>query len=601
VTFEERLASLGDLGSPRGWMLGVVGAAWVAALLAYGWGDSDLARDDLCYLTTLHDFLMGFEARKDYGHLSWGVLHLVGHSPLGASSWADGRPGALLVLFATTIVPFCAYVAYRLAWVVACMAARRPLAERAPGEPEVAPSARAAAILAAWSPAVLVGAGTLGFWVRAGSVGFALLAAVQVLEYLEEGRGTADEHGGRRLVLAGFLFSVGLALHPWALTGLAVMTPLLLARLWRHRARAIPALGALVACGALFVGFLLLSGQGHRADHGASHLGEALELLPLATAAHGAWQVPGGALLRVGTPLAVAVCFTAAFMAFGVPLLNRSLRPVPLLALGGLLAALPEATAPFPPRDWVAVWTGNFIKASVGMELLVPVIVGLFVGQVRLSRQATRVQPPRWFFVALFVGVSAMRAATFLPTERDALRQNAVAGGIAGDLLTAAARTAEPLTVVPSLSLLARTAAPARFNPEVSELRRLRAALDKGKAKAAGPYAGLDLALWRTSAMRCELHLGLGGADGIVPDDPAAFHDSPCQRRPRSTPTLSQTAACQYVALGDKPQIICPPGIPPHAGPLDSRDPASLPLGLLGLAAIALGLALSDRYTLASD
>lgn len=583
---------------PRQVVLAVVGAAWLAALVTYGWGDADLARDDLCYLTTLHDFLMGFEARKDYGHVGWGVLHLVGHSPLGAPWWAAGRPGGLLVLFGTTIVPLSAYVAYRLAWVVACMAARRPLAERTPGEPEVGPSARAAAMLAAWSPAVLIGAGTLGFWIRAGSVGFALLAAVQVLEHLEErGEGRAG-----RLVLGVFLFAVGLALHPWALTGLAVTTPLLLARLWRHRSRGLPALGALAACGALFVGFLLISGQGHRADHGAAHLVDALRLMPLATAAHGAWQLPGShGLADLSWPLAIAVSAFFLVVAVGIPLRNPALRPVLFLAVGGLLAALPEATAPFPPRDWVAVWTGNFIKASVGMELLVPVFVGLFAGQYRMGRQALRVHLPRWGLVGVFVGVSVLRASMFLPTERQAVRMNASSGQILGGLLTAAARSGEPVTAVPSLSRLTRGAALARFNPEADPAVRLGTALGKDKSDIGGPYAGVDLALWRTSAMRCELRLGLGPADGIVPDDPTAFHDSPCQRRPRRSAALSQTAACQYVDLGDTPQIICPPGIPPHAGPLDSRDPASIPLGLLGLAGIALGLVLSGRYTLASD
>lgn len=540
-------------------------AALVAVLLAWGWAllsyaGMDLSRDDLCYVGTLHDFLLGFEARKDYGHVAWGLLHTLGHAP--GQDWSEGHIGGLLSTFATTIVPFAAWVVFRLA------------SAALPGHRD---TAHLAAALVAWSPAVMMGASHLGFWARAGSVGFALLGVASLLD--------AMRSGSRAQASAAVLLqAVGLALHPWAITGPAVGGLLLLARAgrsWRDGDRSPAALAAavLVADGLLFLGLLAFSGQGHRAANSQANLVDGLLFLPQAAAAHGAWQIPllGRAMTLIPGPAAAATGLLGALALLASP----RCRPAGLLALGGLAAALPEAAAVFLPADWRAAWTGNLVKASSGMELVAPIGVA---AALALLPDRRRLQ----LLGLALVLLSALRAVPLTRAKAATARADAASGRLVGELLAGSAAVREKAAIVGPAGRLSQASFAGRYNPEVpakSPLRRrAKEIVDRPER------GGLDYALWRTSTARCELWMGWSRPDGIIPDDPTAFQRSPCSFQPRAAqPGQMREHACVLRLDRDVPQLACPER-PPHAPPGRSRDPAAWPLALLGFLGIGAGL-----------
>ena len=548
--------------SPRAAALAVA-AAWLVALAVYG-PNADLARDDLCYLSTLHDFLLGYEARKDYGHLGWGVLHLLGHLDLAPAAWSAGRVGAVLALVATTTVPFCAWVGYRLTQAVL----------------EDDAMARLAAALTAWSPAVLLGASTLGFWTRAGAVGLALLGVAALIDAMRSG-------STRDAVAAVFLQGMGLALHPWALTGPAVALPLLGWMLWTRRERW-PLVGAVLAVDAVILAaFLLLSGQGHRAEAGLNNLLPSLVFMPQAAAAHGLWQVPG--LGRVMPLLPGTLAALLGLLAIAALVARSQTRAVGLLCLGGLVAALPEATAPFPPTHWFAAWSGNFIKACVGMEFAAIVAVAALLGSLITRWSGAR----RSLAVWTVLGICAVRGVVPMLDLAQTGRTDAAAGRTLGKALAGATSIDSPLTVVESLAPLGLASYRGKFNPEAAVASLAGKAGKSTNSSKGGPYAGVDLALWRTSTMRCELRLGLTAAS-LVPDNPAALHGSGCQRQPVVVPRAAPDNLCALAFSDGIPRFACPIG-PPHAAARTTMDPAAVPLGLLGIALLTLGLAVSRR------
>ncbi len=547
----------------RGAALAVL-AAWVTALVIYG-REPDLAQDDLCYLSSLHDFLLGYEARKDYSHLAWGLLHAIGHLDLLPGAWRAGRVGASLALFGTSIVPFCAWVTYRLTGAV--VQDRR--------------AALIAAALAAWSPAVLQGAGTLGFWSRAGAVGLGLLGIAKLLDALRSGR-------SRDAAAAVLLQGAGLAVHPWALTAPAIALPLVGWVLWARRGagwRTAAAVGTLD--GVLLVGLLVLSAQGHRVEAGTSHLWGALGFMPLVAASHGAWQLPAVGLLVPRLPGTAVALVTLAGMAALIA--RPTTRSIGLLVLGGLVAALPEAAAPIPPRGWDAAWTGNFIKACVGMELVAVVAMAALFARVRAPSRGLLVA------VALVAGATVGRGVVGMQARASLSAQDSAAARTLGKALAGAATLDERLGVVGSLAPLGRASFASKFDPEASAGAHGRHAAEKA---GGGPYAGVDLALWRVSTMRCELRMGMG-APAIVPPDRDARHRSPCQAVPEVlTPAQAGGRRCTLSFEGERVRFACPVG-PPHAGPADSRDPAALPLALAAL--MMLGGALGVSGPLRSE
>lgn len=541
--------------------IGAVLAAWVTTLTVYG-VEADLSRDDLCYLTTLHDFLLGFEARKDYSHLGWGLLHLIGHLDLRPDAWRAGRIGAVLALVATTTVPFCAWVAYRLASAV--------LRDRR--------AAVLAAVLAAWSPAVLLGASTLGFWSRAGAAGLALLGVAKLVDSMR----TGDRRGA---VAAVVLQGLGLAIHPWALTVPAMVAPFLVWTAWSSETRArITAIGVLAADGALILAMLMASNQEQRVSNGLTNVTDALLFMPLVTAAHGAWQLPVVGLVMPSLPGPASAGIAG--VAIAVLASVRRTRGLGLLLLGGLLASLPEATAPVPPSEWYAAWTGNFVKACAGMELLIPVVLAGLLAMAP-NRGRWLGAPVMMALVVLCAG----RGVGLEVEEAFVARDDAAATRTLGKALAGAASMESRLAVVDSLSPLGAASFMGKFNPEVPKRVAERVASEKGRR--GGPYSGVDLALWRTSTMRCELRLGLGVDDGIVPSEPESRHSSPCQKVPE---TMSADEAmnrrCSLSFEDGVARFACAIG-PPHAGARETLDPAAVPLGLMCLVLLCSGLAMS--------
>ncbi|MCO4771994.1 MAG: hypothetical protein KDA24_18325 [Deltaproteobacteria bacterium] len=542
-----------------------VGAAWVFTLLFYG-VEADLSRDDLCYLTTLHDFQLGYESRKNYSHLGWGLLHLLGHLDLWPSAWRAGRVGAVLALVATTIVPFAAWVAYRL--TDSLLRDRR--------------AALMAAALMAWSPAVLLGASTLGFWSRAGAVGLALLGLAKLLDAMD------PVDGRRRDAFAAVaLQGAGMAIHPWAITVPALALPLLIWRVAQRRSSPVTktVLGVLFAQGLVCIAFLA-GGQEHRVSAASANLIDALAFMPLVAAAHGAWQVPFVGMFLPGIEGGIpAHLFLVAILGL---LAVRRTREVGLLCAGALLCTLPEATAPYPPTQWFQAWTGNFIKAAVGME---------FVAIVAVARLLTLGTPPVRARTAVFaltalLIICAARAAVPVGDTAALGRGGAAAGRTLGKALAGAASLQTTLKVEEGLEPLNKAGYRGKFNSEIDVVGSRAGRMKKGRKKK-GPHAGADFALWRTSAMRCELRLGLSVADGIVPADPTRRHHSLCQRPPVIL-DAGERHPCALSFEVDMVRFACPIG-PPHAGARDSLDPASVPVGIAGALVLLLALGVSRR------
>lgn len=545
--------------------------AWVVALFAYG--DVPPTRDDLAWLTTLHDFQVGFEARKGYAHLPWGLFHALGHAGLAPRAWADGRVGIVLSAVATLCVPWFAFVAWRV-----CRS--------------FVPDPRAAllaAAIGAWSPAAMAGASTLGCLVRSMAVGFAVLGVVLACEALRGGR-------RRGLVAAALLQATGLLVHPWAVVGPVVGLPLLCWTAWTggigslgaSRTRRAWMLALLLAADGLM--FLLLEQAAlgsKRQGAGVHDMLAALGTLPVVAAVHGAWQIPGlgrllpmlpvgfAATLGLGGPVALALC--------------RATRPLGLLATGGLAATLPEITS-VGLADQVAVfWTDNHIKAAAAAELVWPACLAPVLGALLLRAGRT----PQAVAAALLF-LSIPRGVALVSAERAATSADEGLGRLlARDLLVPAAARGETPLLLGSPDRLLQPTFLTRYNEELPRRRiprRFLRAKDQDSRTA-----GLDYGLWRGVGMRCELWLGLGVAELDTPEDPALRHGSPCQVMPGHLASeAGPLPPCVLDLRSDPPTPRCGRA-PPHAAPGETLDPAAPRLAALAILVLVAGLSLSAR------
>jgi hypothetical protein len=519
-----------------------IGAAWLIA--AFAFGSMDTSRDDVAWLTPLDEFLRGFEARKDYAHVSWGLLHALGHQLAPAGPWAEGRVGIVLSLLGTLAVPWTAFVTWRVARAFA------------PG------AAPLAALLAGTAPAVAWGASSPNYLVRTVAAGFGLLGAVRAWEEIRAPRRLG-------LLPPPVLVGIGLLFHPWAVTGPLTLAPLLL---WEGRARGrLPrsALHAGLMFG-LFALFLVVTSQGPRAGLASANpwISQVAVLgLPWAFVAY---NTPGIGWLLAVLPAAVAVVIPGVVL-----IVRRRIGLPPLLTallLCSCLAALPEATA--PGLGW-SVWvyfSGNHVKAA---------IVGEIIGFVVLAAALRRWAPAR---VATIVLVLALPRFAFVArgAALDATAEGDAGRSLATELLAPAATRQVTARYQGDPMRFFAGALRSKWLPDVPETRR---GLKKDPAKQA-QIGGLDYALVRTAAQRCMLRLG-------PPLPNAPDFRSRCHEPPRFDPD-PQRKACTLDLDAVPARGSCSPG-PTHATASATLDPRATPLALLALLGLTLGLHLSSR------
>ncbi len=519
-----------------------IAAAWAVALWAAV--GTDVSRDDVSWLSGMEEFLRGFEARKGYAHAAWGLLHGIGHQLAPKDAWAEGRIGLALSVVATFAVPWCAFVAWRVARSVA---------------PSVAPLA---ALLAATSPAVAWGASTPNFGIRSVAAGFGLLGAVRALDGLRDPRRTD-------LPAATALVGVGLLFHPWAVTGPMVLFPLLL---WEGRRlgrlpRSILSLGAMF--GLCVLSFALMA-QGQRAS-----LAEGNPLLPKLMLLFVPWGIVGYQSPGLGAVLAQLPA--PASVAAGLALLGWSFRQttaraLPWMLLGGFFAALPEAAAPGLMGSVGVVLSGNHAKASFGAEMTALVAVAVLLSRLGGTR------------AALLVLVLALpRFALVSHRTAEIARADSLAGRrLAAELLVPAAfRGVEP-SILGDPMVFSAAVMQAKWLPDLPPSRR---ALKKNPAdRGAEGMAGLDYALLRTTAQRCVLWLGpqrlLNQTSGTL-----------CDRPPRRGDVGTKNPCVFDLSHPEVPGGCGDP--PAHANAASTLDARALPLALLALLALGLGLVLA--------
>ena len=547
----------------------VVLAAWLVALASYG--SLDLSRDDLAYLGSAHEFQRGFESQKNYSHLIWALLHWIGHIEMAPGHWSGGRVGTVLSRISTAAVPWFACVSWRLT---------KAMLPDAPGV-DRRRIALVAAAFAAWSPAALVGANTLSFLVRAGAVGFGLLGVALAAEALRRG-------SRARLAGAVLLQAVGLLIHPWAVVAPLVGFAALAWTAWSRpegRRRACAALvGLLVADGLLFLGVWALTVTGGRAAWGDASLPWSLLFLSVSSLAHGAWQLPGLGVGATLLPIFVAAAGTALLAAWLVR--DRARRGLGLLLLGGAAAALPELGGFAISRDWVMAWTGNHIKAQVGMELIAPAAAAALF--VRVGGGRGRFRGPLLAVGALLLAGSLGRGAMLAHHKADVAGRDAAGGLLLAKavMVPAAQRGARPILVGPPGRFFQASFA-TRFNPELP-LSRVPGKYLKEKTFDGG-RRGIDAALWQTSVLRCELWLGLGDGAAPAPRTARSPRNTACNVRPmfaRRPPVGANT--CWVDFRGDAPASHCGE-LPAHAPPSATLDPKAPLRALLGALALLLG------------
>jgi hypothetical protein len=553
--------------------------AWLLVL----WAGAGLHVDDVSYLSGLDTILAGLEAPRPMRHLSWGLLHAVGHLPFDGSGWLAGTPGRLLQGFGSLVVAWTAWVAWRLARAL-------ELDER---------GAAIAAVLAALTPAVAVVAGMPGVAPRWLGVGTGLLALGLGVEAL---RGLAGLASGppvdgpgearilaaillrRRLLGAALLFGLALAWHPSAV-GLLPAAGLL----WWEAARApdAPPVGrrrVRALAGGLWAVWLLLalawvrmSGQEGMAEMGASRLASALWAKPAVGLAQLGWELPGlGRLLpslHPGVSVVVGAGLVIGLLAW------RPGRRLGLLALGLCLALVPEAANLGYTAELASAWTVNHVEASMGLAVAASLAVAVLV-----ARLPGRVLLAAVVLLALLAGV---RGTLVVDARRaDAVRDAELQRRVGHELIAGMATSGRRLAILGDPRQLQAPMKALKWIPEAPPARRrLRSGVGAPGQVAAyglqtqgmGAPRGLDPAFWTMASIRCELRLGL-------PRD--------ARGRCAVLDLLEQPRddACLLDLRGPKPEVRC--AAPTLAfGAAGTRDPrcwgwallALLVLGVTGL------------------
>lgn len=556
------------LSTPGGKAALVVAVVQVLALAR--WLGAGLHVDDVSYLSSLEAIVQGLEAPRPMRHLSWGLLHAVGHLPLDPTGWACGLPGLALQAFGGLVVAWAAWVAWSLARGLG-------LEERA---------AAIAAVLASASPAVLLVAGMAGGLPRWLGVGTALLAVGVGAQAL---RGLAVRTGGettearivrrilarRRMAAAVLLFGLGLAWHPSAVGVLAVA-----ALVWGASVRAAPpgsrgwamAGSMWAACLLLAISWVQLSGQGGMAAIGARSLASALWAKPAVGLAQLAWSLPAVGRLMPSLPPAVAVTTGATCV---VALLAwRPTRFCGLLAAGACAALIPEAAALGYTPELASSWTINHVEASFG--LTIAAALGLAIPLARLRGRT-------WLTVAVVLALLVgLRSWLLVDVRRDDARADAAMQRLVGhELMAGLAGSARQLQIVGDPAALSRPLKALKWIPEVpSDRRRLQARGPRPSASyglehgGMGIPVGLDPAFWTMASIRCELRLG-------VPRDRRGACRVPNLRSDRAH------GACLLDLTVDPPEVDCAPP-PEPAGPSASRDARARGWALLALLVLSL-------------
>ena len=535
------------------------------------WSGTGLFADDVSYLSSLEAITGGLEAPRPMRHLTWGLLHEVGHLPLDPAGWARGEPGAALQACAALLVAWTAWVVWRLALGLG-------LGQRV---------AAIAAVLASTAPATLLLAGQAGSLPRWLALGTGLLAigtgagALRGMAALSLAGPDRSVEAGilrrillrRRLAVTLLLFGISLAWHPCSAGLLAVA-----ALVWAHaigagRGRDVRRLRA--TAGGLWAGCLLLamvwiqaSGQQGMASVGARSLASALWAKPATGAIQLTWALPGAGWLSAGLPHGVTVAVGCAVIV--ALLVWRVSRPCGLLAAGGCLALIPEAAALAYVPDLALAWTPTSAGASMA-----PVAASSIAAALLLSR----LRGPAWLITAvLLAGVVSVRGHLLIDLRQEpASRDSALQRLVGHELMAGMASSNRRLTIVGDVEELSRPLRSLKWIPELPEERRRVTVLTGPRPVAAyglaargmGVEHGLDPAFWTMASIRCELRLGL-------PRDPARSCRVP---RLRDKPTAR---TCTLDLSTSPPGVRCPAAPEPlGAGP--TRDPRARGWALLAL------------------
>ncbi len=541
----------------------VIAVAVVQLVVLVRWLGVGLHADDVSWLSSLEAIAQGLEAPRPMRHLSWGLLHEIGHLPLDAAGWARGEPGGALQAVGTLIVAW-------VAWVAWCFARSLGHDERA---------ASIAAVLASAAPATLLLSGLAGGAPRWLGTGTALLAVGIGAGAL---RGLVEEPPDltvelrllrrillrRRLMATLVLFALGLAWHPSA-AGVLAVAALLWGRAVRGGRRGWAMAGALwFACLLLAIGWVQLSGQGGMALTGARSLASALWAKPAVGLVHLSWDLPGlGWLLP---PLPATVALAAGGIALAASLAWRPTRASGLVAVGGCVALIPEAAAIGYTSELASAWLLVHVQASLPLVLAAALAVAVPLARLRGRRSVALLG-----LVACLVGV---RGWALLDARRDHARADAELQRLVGHDALAALGPGDGLTVRGTPEELSRPLKSLKWIPEVPEARRQLGIVPRPVAgyglqtTTHGVPEGQDVAFWTMAAIRCELRLGL-------PRD----REGPCR-----VPDLRAPGGrCTRDPTADPPGTGCP--VPPApVGPSASREPRARGWALLALLVLSL-------------
>ena len=557
------------LSTPAGKAAVLVGCVQLWALAQ--WFGTGLHLDDVTYLSGLEAILEGLEAPRPMRHLSWGLLHEIGHLPLDAAGWARGAPGTTLQALGTLVVAWAAWVAWSLARGLG-------LDER---------TAAVAAVIASTSPATLQLSGMAGGLPRWLGVGTALLAvgvgagALRGLASPPLNGESGEERIFRRILLrrrllgAVVLFGLGLAWHPSAVGVLAVAAPVWAEASRARRRRVLAVAGGLWAvCLLLALTWVQLSGQGGMAVTGARSLASALWAKPAGGAVQLAWNLPGLGRLLPSLPPGIAVGTGAAAV---VALLAwRPTRRCGLLAVGACLALIPEAAALGYTPELASGWTLGHVQASMG--LMVAASIGLAIPLGRLRGRA-------WLICAVAVAlVVGARGTLMVDARRADARADAALQRLVGhELMAGLAIDQRQLVIRGEPEALSR---PFRALKWISEVPEERRELDPIEPRPAAAYGletrglgvqpGLDPAFWTMASIRCELRLGL-------PRDQTGACRFPHVRDEPSP------ATCTLDLGAEPPGVTCPSPAKP-VGPGTTRDRRARGWSLLALLVLSLAV-----------
>ena len=526
----------------------------VTLLAAARWAGIGLHAGDVVYLLPFEGITMGGEAARPLRHLSWGLLHTLGHAGAAPRDWAVGEVGWPLSVVAAGLVPWAAWVTARLGSALGL------------DPQEVA----LAAVFAATTPAVLVNAGTIDTIGRWLAIGLGLLALAVVLEALRDPEGP-----WRGAVLAaGALQAVAIAWHPSAVAvpvALAITLALALPRAVWPRAAAAVLLG--VAAAVLWV---VWSGQGAIAAVGVGSLADAVWYEPLLASLQLGWQLP---LVGRLWPLVPEALVGAVAPAIGLLLLRAPhTRPLGAAVLGSLCLLLADgAGVGFMPAPILA-WTVGTTQSAMGASVLASLVAAVLV--LRAPRH-------RGIVVGLLLVAALVRGVWLLDARRvDADSDSRLQRVLAVQLLIpAAAGDGVTPSLVGSPARLMEPLKASKWLPELPPPRRRppgpRDLAGRTVGRVQGAPAGIDGALWQAAVHRCELWLGL-------PRD----RDGPCGRHPMMLSEPPGGRGCSLDVRNAQWHPRCPPR-PAARTASQTRDPRALPWALVAVLSLGLSLRLA--------